>query len=470
MKPNQNPDRIQEECAVFGVFGHPHAADLTYLGLYALQHRGQEGSGIVTTDGAHFYMHREAGLVADVFRPPALEKLPGDCAVGHNRYSTTGVSTITNVQPLFSVGRDGPICIAHNGNLVNARKLRYELMEQGALFQTTTDTEVVLHLLARTTGDWQSRMQTVSKRLAGAYTLLLMTRNELIGIRDPNGIRPLVLGSLNGSYLLASETCAFDLLNAKFIREIEPGELVVINRSGLQSYRYADPAPAAPCIFELIYFSRPDSLSYGESIDRTRRAMGRQLAKESPANADFVISVPDSSNAAALGYSQELGVPYEHGLIRNHYIGRTFINPTQEQRNAGVRIKFNPVTTLLVGKSVVVVEDSIVRGTTLQQLTSLLRTAGAAQIHIRVASAPIYYPCPYGMDFPTREELIANHRNPDEIAELVGADSLKYLSFEGMLNAAPSPGSGYCSACFSGKYPVVVSDDFAGKLGLEEDI
>jgi len=461
-------DRLHEECAVFGVFGHPRASDLTYLGLYALQHRGQESTGIVTNNNGRFHLHRDKGLVADVYRAPALEKLPGDCAVGHNRYSTTGASTLTNIQPLFSVGRDGPICIAHNGNLVNARKLRHELMETGSLFQTTTDTEVVLHLLARSNGTWKERMNAVSKQMSGAYTLLMMTKDELIGLRDPNGIRPLVLGKMDGAYFLSSETCAFDLIGAEYIRDVDPGEMIIINRNGMRAEYYADKTTAAPCIFELIYFSRPDSIVYGESIDRTRRAMGRQLAIESPADADFVISVPDSSNAAALGYSQELGIPYEHGLIRNHYIGRTFINPTTELRKAGVRIKFNPVGSVLNGKRIVVVEDSIVRGTTLKQLTSLLRHAGAIQIHLRVASPPIHFPCPYGMDFPTREELIANTYNPDQLADWVGADSLRYLSHDGMLAAAPSKNGGYCSACFGGVYPVKLPGDFGGKSDLEQ--
>ncbi len=463
-----NDDRFHEECAVFGVYGHPRAADLTYLGLYALQHRGQEASGIVSNDNGSFYLHRDCGLVADVFRPPALDKLTGDCAVGHNRYSTTGASTVTNIQPLFSVGRDGPICVAHNGNLVNARELRRELMETGALFQTTTDTEVVLHLLARTTGEWVDRMKEVSARLSGAYTLIMMNRDELIGVRDPNGIRPLVIGKFEGAWLLSSETCAFDLIGAEFVRDVEPGELIVIDRNGLHAVKYAH-VKAAPCIFELIYFSRPDSLFYGESIDRTRRAMGKQLAIESPVDADFVISVPDSSNAAALGFAEALGIPYEHGLIRNHYVGRTFISPSTEQRRAGVRIKFNPVSSVLQGKRIVVVEDSIVRGTTLKQLTSLLRSAGAEQIHIRVASPPIFYPCPFGMDFPTRKELIANSYSPPQLGKWIEADSLHYLSYNGMLQAAPNRNGGYCSACFSGEYPVPLPPEYGGKLALEEN-
>lgn len=465
-----NSDRLHEECAVFGVFGHPRAAELTYLGLYALQHRGQEASGIVSSDGEKFHMHRDSGLVADVFSDGALEKLPGECAVGHNRYSTTGASISSNIQPLFSLGRDGPICIAHNGNLVNSRTLRIEMMDDGALFHSTTDTEIILHLLARTRGSWCERFAEVSKRLAGSYSVILMTRSELIGLRDPDGIRPLVLGKLEGGFVLASETCALDLIGAEFVREIEAGEVVVITKDGVRSERYSTARHSSPCIFELIYFSRPDSRLFGLSIDRTRREMGRRLAIESPASADFVISVPDSSNAAALGYAQELGISYEHGLIRNHYVGRTFISPSTEQRRAGVRIKFNPVETLLTGKQIVVVEDSIVRGTTLKQLTALLRSAGAQKIHIRVASPAIFHPCPYGMDFPTREELIANYYTPDKLAEWMGADSLAYLSYDGMLKSAPAQNGGYCTACFSGDYPVKVASDFGGKAGLEQDV
>lgn len=459
-------DKIHEECAVFGIWNHPNAAELTYLGLYALQHRGQEASGIVSTDGKEFFIHRNVGLVADVFKPHILTTLKGQNAVGHNRYSTTGASNINNVQPLFSVGKDGPICIAHNGNLVNAKELRLKLSNEGALFQTTTDTEVVLHLLARTTGTWKERFQKVSENIIGAYTLLLMTKKELIGIRDPNGIRPLVLGKLNQSFILASETCALDLIGAEFVRFIEAGEMVVINENGIESAFYTNVKKTAPCIFELIYFSRPDSQMFGESIDRTRREMGKRLAIESPAVADFVISVPDSSNAAALGYAQTIGIPFEHGLIRNHYVGRTFINPTAELRKAGVKIKFNPVSTLIKGKKIVVVEDSIVRGTTLKQLTKLLRAAGAAEIHIRVASSPIHHPCPYGMDFPTKEELIANHFTVEGIRKEIGADTLAYLSFEGMVSASPNYNGGYCTACFSGIYPLKY-DQYAGKYGLE---
>ncbi|MCX7835735.1 MAG: amidophosphoribosyltransferase [bacterium] len=459
-------DSLQEECAVFGIWNHPNASEITYLGLYALQHRGQEASGIVSSDGNTFYIHKNVGLVADVYKPHILATLKGYHAVGHNRYSTTGASNINNVQPLFSVGKDGPICIAHNGNLVNAKELRDELAKMGALFQTTTDTEVVLHLLARTIGNWKERFKQVAEKIIGAYTLILMTKNELIGIRDPNGIRPLVLGKLNDSFVLASESCAFDLIGAEYIRAIDAGEIIIINAKGLHSEYFANVRKTTPCIFELIYFSRPDSQMFNESIDRTRREMGKQLALESPANADFVISVPDSSNAAALGYAQTLGIPYEHGLIRNHYVGRTFINPTTELRKAGVKIKFNPVATLVKEKRIIVVEDSIVRGTTLKQLTKLLRSAGAREIHVRVASSPIYFPCPYGMDFPTKEELIANHYSIEGIRKEIGADSLAYLSYEGMVSACPDYNGGYCTACFNGVYPLNY-ESYSGKFSLE---
>ena len=456
MKQNFD-DKPREECAVMGVFNHPRAAKLTYLGLYALQHRGQESSGIVSNDNGFFYKHIGLGLVADVFSDVKnLEKLKGNIAIGHNRYSTTGTTKIINAQPLVVSSKFGPLAIAHNGNFINAKKLKSELEDQGAIFQTTTDTEIVLHLIARS-----SQTKLVDKilesleKIEGAFSLAILTQDGMIGVRDPWGFRPLCIGKKGASYFIASESCALDIIDAEYVREIEPGELVVFDENGMKSYHLGVKAENRRCIFEFIYFSRPDSKIFGEKVDKARRKLGKMLALESPVDADRVISVPDSSNTAALGYAQESGIRFEIGLIRNHYIGRTFIHPVQSMRDFNVRIKFNPVRGVLKNKKIVIVEDSIVRGTTLKHLVHMVRKAGAAEIHVRVSSPPILYPCFYGMDFPTKKELIASKMSVEEIRDFLEVDSLHYLSIEGLLNSVPRENCGYCTACFTGEYPIL---------------
>ena len=446
----------REECGVFGVFGHPEASWLTYLGLYALQHRGQEGSGICSSDGKDLHLHRGRGLVAEVYREDTFPELPGTAAIGHNRYSTTGSDIDTNLQPLVASYRDGSIAIVHNGNLVNAREIREECEHLGSIFQTTVDSEVIVHLLARARpDDLEGRLRQALSRVKGAYSLVVLTPDRMIGIRDPSGVRPLCLGRLNGAWFLASETCAFDILRAEYEREVEPGEMVVITAEGIESHRFGLDAPRAECVFEHVYFARPDSRAFGLGVNEARVALGRELAREHPADADLVMAVPDSSNAAALGFSRESGIPLEHGLIRNHYVGRTFISPTQSLRNLGVRLKFNVVREALDGKRVVVVDDSVVRGTTSRNLMRMIREAGVREIHFRISSPPVRHPCYYGIDMPTHEELVAHDRSLEEIRESIGVDSLGYLSKEGMLRAVRGEDvSGACHACFTGEYPV----------------
>ncbi len=450
-------DKPREECAVMGVYNHPKSANLTYLGLYALQHRGQESSGIVSNDKGTFYKHINLGLVADVFSDVSnLEKLKGNVAIGHNRYSTTGQTKLVNAQPLVVSSKYGPMAIAHNGNFVNAGSLKEFLEEQGAIFQTTTDTEIVLHLIARS-----SKTNLVDKiiesleRIKGAFSLAILTQKSMIGVRDPWGFRPLCIGKKDDAYIIASESCALDIIDAEYLREVEPGEMVVFDEKGMTSHKLGVKAENTSCIFEYIYFSRPDSKIFGEKVDKARRKLGKILAREAPVDADRIISVPDSSNTAALGYAQESGIRFEIGLIRNHYIGRTFIHPVQTMRDFNVRIKFNPVKGVLKNKKIVIVEDSIVRGTTLRHLVRMVRNAGAKEIHIRVSSPPILYPCYYGMDFPTKEELIASQMTTDQIRDYLEADSLHYLSIEGLLEAVPNENCGYCTACFTGKYPIL---------------
>ncbi len=459
-------EEIKHHCGVFGIMGAPEAARMTYLGLYALQHRGQESAGIVSTDGKFMYEHKGLGLVADVFGSPDIfDKLPGDAAIGHNRYSTTGSTLFVNTQPFLIKWHRGYIAAAHNGNLVNAQRLREQMEREGTIFRTTTDSEVVLHLIAR------SRRKTVPEMIAdalgrvkGAFSMVFLTPEMLIGVKDPHSFRPLVLGRKGSAWVLASETCAFDIIGAEFVRCVKPGEMVVIHRGGgVESFfpwGETPPGGGAACIFEFIYFSRPDSVVFGAPVEKIRRQLGIQLAREHPADADIVIAVPDSSNTAALGYSQESGIPFELGLIRNHYIGRTFIQPTQEIREFGARLKYNPVRWILAGKRVVVVDDSIVRGTTSRQLVRLIREAGAKEVHFRVASPKIVAPCFYGIDTPTREELIAANMTVDEICDFIGADSLGYLSLEGLLSIEGLPDVGYCTACFGTDYPVPPEDDF----------
>lgn len=452
------PDRPREKCAVFGIFDHPEAAWATHLGLHALQHRGQEGSGICSLDERKLHLHRGRGLVSEVFPEATFERLPGRSAIGHNRYSTSGGSgQLANYQPLVASYRDGSIAIAHNGNLVNAKEIRAECEHVGSIFQSTVDSEVIVHLIARARpDDLEGRLKQALSRVRGAYSMVALTKGHLVGVRDPHGIRPLCLGRLGESWILASESCAIDILNGEYVREVEPGEMVVITKKGVCSHRIG-PVMSTPaeCVFEHVYFARPDSRCFGRGVGAVRVELGRALAREHPADADLVMSVPDSSNGAALGFSRESGIPLEFGLIRNHYVGRTFISPTQSQRDLGVRLKFNVVKELVAGKRLVVVDDSIVRGTTSRKLMRMLREAGATEIHFRVSSPPVTHPCYYGIDMPTREELVAHHRTLDEIREVIGVDSLGYLSADAMLRVVRGgDGSGACSACFTGKYPV----------------
>lgn len=464
-------DKPKEECAVIGIYGHPQAANYAYLGLYALQHRGQESSGIVTHDKGLFYKHINLGLVVDVFKERAdLDKLKGDKAIGHNRYSTTGSTHSVNAQPLVVSSKHGPMAISHNGNFVDSQLLRGKLEDEGAIFQTTTDTEIVLHLIARSKKqNIVDKVKDAFRQVKGAYSIAILTNNELIGVRDPRGFRPLCIGKKDGAYILASESCALDIMDAELIREVDPGEIVVINDEGLTTYHLEEKAERSACIFEFIYFSRPDSWIFGEKVDKARRRLGKSLSLEAPVEADRIISVPDSSNTAALGYAQESGIKFEIGLIRNHYVGRTFIHPVQTMRDFNVRIKFNPVKGVLRNKRVIIVEDSIVRGTTLRLLAKMVRDAGAKEIHIRVSSPPIKFPCYYGMDFPTKEELIASQMSIEEIRKYLEVDTLHYLSLEGLLNSVPHERGKYCTACFSGKYPIIPGDKMK-KFQLENGI
>ncbi len=448
-------------CGIIGVSGLPDAARLTYLGLYALQHRGQESAGIVTVDrGGHARTHRGMGLVSETFGEGMLAQLPGDVAVGHTRYSTTGSTVLANAQPCSVNTRCGTLAIAHNGNLTNAGELRRELVEKGAIFTSSSDTEVLVHLIARSEAETvEGQIRDALEQVEGAYSLVIAAGRTLYAVVDSRGFRPLVTGRLGGGMVVASETCALDLVGASIACELQPGDFVRIEDGRVTELPRLSPRPVSRCVFELVYFSRPDSTVFGESVDRVRRELGRQLAREQPAPAgEVVFSVPDSSNAMALGFSETAGIKLEHGLIRNHYVGRTFINPTQNLRVAKVKIKFNPVRDVIHGKSVVVVDDSLVRGNTSQSLVQMIRAAGAREVHLRLASPPITGPCHYGIDTPTREELIASTHSIEEIRQFLGVDSLGYLSLDGMLRAAGSA-SGFCHACFSGHYPTPVPVD-----------
>ncbi len=459
----------REECGVFAAVGVPDAAEVTALGLHALQHRGQESTGIVSCDAAGgFHAHKGLGLVADVYRGVDFAALPGAIAIGHNRYSTTGSLTLENTQPLSVVYRGGALAIAHNGNLVNARALRERLEGSGSIFQTTLDTEILLHLIAVSAeAELEEALIGALGQVSGAYSLVLLAAGRVFATRDPHGFRPLCLGRLGEGHVVASETCALDLVGAEYVRDVEPGELVVLDPAGPRSRRVQPAArPLHQCVFEHIYFSRPDSRVFGTGVDRVRRAIGHRLAREHPAEADVVIAVPDSSNSIALGYSEESGIRYELGLIRNHYVGRTFIQPQPAGRDSSVRIKFNPVREALEGRRVVVVDDSIVRGTTSRKLVRLLRRAGAREVHFRVGSPPVTHPCFYGIDTPSRRELIGALKSVAEIRDYLGVDSLGYLSLEG-LRACEARPDDFCYACFTGQYPVPV-DPTAGKLSLEE--
>ena len=453
-------DRFRDECGVFGVHGHAEAAHITYLGLYALQHRGQESAGIVSVSAHEQHVHRGMGLVADVFNEEILKRLPGRHAIGHVRYSTAGGSFARNAQPFYASTDAGPVAIAHNGNLVNALAIRRELERRGAIFSTTADSEVIVQLLARSREHTpEERLIDALSRVKGAFSLLTLTNDALIAARDPSGFRPLSLGRLDGAWVAASETCALDLIGATFERDVEPGEMVVIRRGRLRTLRpFKNAARESFCIFEYIYFARPDSNLNGENVYAYRKELGRVLAREHPVSADLVVPVLDSGNTAALGFAEESGIPYEQAMIRNHYVRRTFIEPAQAIRHFGVKVKHNAVKSMLEGKRVVLVDDSIVRGTTLVKLVSLLRNAGAREVHLRISSPPTIGPCYYGIDTPTREELIAHQHTPEEIRVIIGADSLGYLSLEGLRATARRLKRGFCDACFSDEYPVPIED------------
>ncbi|MDQ3623986.1 MAG: amidophosphoribosyltransferase [Verrucomicrobiota bacterium] len=449
-------DRPRDECGVFAVFGHPNAAVLTYYGLFALQHRGQESAGIVTASGPNtgFVRHVDMGLVSQVFQPGDLERLKGSRAIGHVRYSTTGSSTLANAQPLVVNTVRGQIAIGHNGNVVNASVLREELERRGSIFQTTVDSEIILHLLAQPDGT--GNPLGVLRRIQGAFSVVMMSEREIIGVRDPFGFRPLALGKLDGAWVLASETCAFDLIHAEFVREIEPGEVVVINEDGIRSEFPFNREKRAFCMFEYVYFARPDSIISDINVARVRTEMGRELARLHPADADIVVPVPDSGNYAALGFAEELRIPYSHAFVRNHYIGRTFLQPTQLIRDFNVRVKLNLIKEAVAGKRVVVVDDSIVRGTTARARVVNLREAGAKEVHMRISCPPHRFACHYGIDFPDPEKLIANQHTLEEIRDYLGADSIGYLDVAGMVRATGQAESEFCLACFTGAYPVPV--------------
>ncbi|MBI4611595.1 MAG: amidophosphoribosyltransferase [Candidatus Rokubacteria bacterium] len=448
-------DKFRDECGIFAAWNHPEAANLAYLGLYALQHRGQESAGIAATDGQSLHVERAMGWVADVFSRDRLRRLPGSIAIGHVRYSTAGTSTLKNAQPIMANTARGPIAIAHNGNLVNAEALKAELEKDGSVFQSNSDTEVILHLLARSEGaTLEEQLPKALGRVSGAYSFLLLTPDSVIAVRDPYGFRPLSLGRLGETWIVASETCAFDLLEAEFVRDVEPGEILLITREGLRSLKPFPPRERLQCVFEYVYFARPDSYLWGRNVHAVRKAMGRQLAREHPVEADIVIPVPDSGAGAALGFAEESGIPFEMGLIRNHYEGRTFIEPTRGIRHFGVKVKLNPMRETLGGRRVVVVDDSIVRGTTSQKIVKMVRGAGAREVHMRISSPPIQWPCYYGIDTPTRKELIASSHHVEEIRRHLGADSLGYLSLDGMLKATGNDPGHFCHACFTGGYRV----------------
>jgi amidophosphoribosyltransferase len=469
--PPQSPvddDRFHDRCGLFGIFGHPEAAHLTYLGLYALQHRGQESAGIVSSDGARLHLEKGMGLVNDVFTDGKLDKLLGDRAMGHVRYSTAGDTVAANAQPIRIDCHRGPIALGHNGNLVNAQILRHELEAAGSIFQSTSDTEVILHLYARSHRErLEDAIAASLTKVMGAFSLVFLTPEALVVARDPWGFRPLVLGKLEGSWIVTSETCALDLIDAEYVRDVEPGELVLVDRNGLRSFKPFPPEPVRQCIFEHVYFARPDSRVFGRNVLASRLLLGRQLAREQPAPADIVVPVPDSGMGAALGYAQESGLPFEWGLIRNHYVGRTFIEPKQSIRSFGVKIKLNPVAEILAGKRVVLVDDSIVRGTTSRKIVKMVRAAGAREIHVRISSPPTTGPCYYGIDTPLKSELIASNHTQEETREYIEATSLGYLSHDGLLKAVDdAEGRRHCSACFSGRYPVAVTqpDDWQLKI------
>jgi amidophosphoribosyltransferase len=452
-------DCLHEECGVVGISGIDNAAELAFLGLYALQHRGQEAAGIAALSEQGARLHKGIGLVADVFDADRLAQLPGSSAVGHVRYSTAGGGHVENAQPIMVRYFEGDLVIAHNGNLTNALDLRARLVEEGAIFQTSSDSEVIVHLIARSREETiDAQIDDALRHLEGAFSLVMSVGDTIYAVRDPRGFRPLVLGKKNDGYIVASETCAFDIMGAEHVRDVAPGEVLKIRNGRLEELRSLPPAgQTTPCIFELVYFARPDSRLGGISVDRARRAFGRQLAREHPAEADAVMSVPDTANSAALGYAEESGIPFELGLLRNHYVGRTFIKPSQEDRDFGARMKYNPVKEVVAGKRVVVVDDSLVRGTTSRSLVKFIREAGAREIHLRIASPPVRFPCFYGIDMPHKEELIGSSMSVDQIRAALEVDSLGYLSLDGMEGAVAEQGP-FCNACFSGNYTAPLVD------------
>src|SRR2546425_7362993 len=460
-------DKFKDECGVFGIFGHPEAANMTYLGLYALQHRGQESAGIAASDGSGVRVSRAMGYVADTFDSAALSQLSGTLAIGHVRYSTAGESRLSNAQPILIDCAHGQIALCHNGNLVNARELRDDLVRQGSIFQSSSDTEVILHLYAR------SKAPTVEDAIVesiaqvqGAFSLALLTRDRLIAVRDPHGFRPLALGRLDDAVVVCSETCAMDLIGATYVRDVEPGEVLVVGAQGMRSIKPFPPAPLAHCIFEHVYFARPDSYVFGKSVNEVRTELGRILAREQSLDADVVVPVPDSGVCAAMGYAEESGVPLRMGLIRNHYVGRTFIQPQSAIRHFGVKVKLNPVRSILDGRRVALVDDSIVRGTTSRKIVGMVRAAGAKEVHVRISCPPTISPCFYGVDTPRREDLIAATHTLDECRDFIDANSLAYLSLEGLLAAVGSGSGSYCSSCYTGVYPVEGPRDEATYLQL----
>jgi amidophosphoribosyltransferase len=458
---------FKEECGVFGIYGHSEAANLTYLGLYALQHRGQEAVGIASSDGGRLQIHKALGYVADNFDEPTINRLAGMSAVGHVRYSTAGDSGIKNAQPILIDCAHGEIAICHNGNLVNARELREALVKEGSIFQTTSDTEVLLHLYARSKASTPEKalIESVSQA-QGAFSLVLLTKDHLFAVRDPHGFRPLTLGKLGDAYIVCSETCALDLIDAEWIRDIEPGEVFIVGPDGARSVHPFPPARKAHCIFEHVYFSRPDSYVFGRSVNEVRTELGRRLAAEQPADADVVVPIPDSGVCAATGFAAAAGLPLQMGLIRNHYVGRTFIEPHQSIRHFGVRVKLNPVKSILQGRRVVLVDDSIVRGTTSRKIVKMVRNAGASEVHMRISCPPTISPCFYGVDTPKRSELIAATQSIEEIRRFIGADSLGYLSLDGTLGSVGDARSSYCTSCYTGEYPVPFPENEAAYLQL----
>lgn len=457
IQPRCNPPRDgkpKDECGIFGIYGNERAANLTYLGLYALQHRGQESSGIASSDGHHIYRYAGMGKVVDIFTEEHINNLHGPMAIGHNRYSTTGSSFLRNAQPFRSESILGPIVLAHNGNLTNAGALRYELERKGHIFQTTIDSEVIVHLMAKSgLDDFLEALIYALKQVRGAYSLLVMNRDRMYAVRDPYGFRPLVLGTLGQAHVVASETCAFDIIDAKYGREVEPGEIVELSDSGVRSFRPFEKRDQSLCVFEYIYFSRPDSTIFGRSVYDMRIRMGRMLARQEPVPADVVVPIPDSSVCAAIGYSRESGIPYELGLIRSHYIGRTFIEPSQKIRDFGAKIKYNVVKEAVAGKRIIVVDDSIMRGTTMRKIIKMFRNAGATEIHVRISAPPTQFPCFYGIDIPTRKELIAATHSIEEIRKYLRVDSIRYLTVDTLLGSLNEPDMRFCTACFNGNYP-----------------